>query len=75
MKNDGQTIVNGDSVAGQPKTQLARAKSSEQPRQLCREEIDRWIAELAALRKACETGKTGLTVEQILKEDRAERDI
>jgi transcriptional regulator of NAD metabolism len=32
-----------------------------------------WLKELEELRKAYSTGKTGLTVEQILEEDRRER--
>ena len=75
MNNVGQTIGNRDPVERQPETQLTRAENLVRHRQMSREELDQWIAELAALRKECQTGKTGLTVEQILEEIRADRDI
>jgi hypothetical protein len=43
------------------------------PRLLSHVEREQWLAELAELRRSASTGKMGLTVEQILAEDRADR--
>lgn len=60
-------------VEGRPKARMTRAVEPVRPRQLGRQEIEQWLAELAQLRQVSSTGKVGLTVEQILDEDRADR--
>lgn len=60
-------------VEGRPMARMTRAVEPKQPRQLSRQELDQWLAELAQVRQAGNTGKMGLTVEQILDEDRADR--
>ena len=52
---------------GQP---VAKLTGLPQPRTAADRRV--WLAKLAALRERCATGKTGLTVEQILDEDRGE---
>ncbi|MDB6023489.1 MAG: hypothetical protein JWQ04_3346 [Pedosphaera sp.] len=60
-------------VEGRPKARLTRIENGTHPRQLSPEEMEQWLKELEELRRSTETGKQGLTVEQILNEDRAER--
>ncbi len=60
-------------VNGQPKAKLTRADGTN-PRLAGRAvDLSAWLTELEDLRRRCSLGKTGLTVEQILEEDRADR--
>ena len=60
-------------VEGKPKARLTRAETAVPPRELTQSEREQWMAELAELRARYSTGKTGLTVDQILDETRADR--
>jgi prevent-host-death family protein len=71
LASQGEDVV--ITVEGKPKARLTRAEAVTRPRALGQREKEQWIAELAELRRSASTGKTGLTVEQILAEDRAER--
>jgi prevent-host-death family protein len=71
LASQGEDVV--ITVEGRPKARLTRAETVVRPRQLSREETEKWMAELAELRTRCSTSKQGLTVEQILEEDRADR--
>jgi hypothetical protein len=73
MNNAGQTIADFDMVQAKSNAPLNRAELMQRPRQLSLAEKAQWIAELAALRKECHTGKTGATADQILEEIRADR--
>ena len=56
-------------VEGKPKAKLTRAESpAPQPF-----DGKKWVAELEELNRRYHTGKNGLTVEQILAEDREDR--
>ncbi len=71
LASQGEDVV--ITVEGQPKARLTRAETVVRPRQLSQEEKEQWLAELAELRRSVSTGKQGLTVDQILDEDRADR--
>jgi prevent-host-death family protein len=71
LASQGEDVV--ITVEGRPKARLTRAELVVRPRELSREETEQWMAELAELRARYSTGKPGLTVEQILEEDRADR--
>jgi prevent-host-death family protein len=71
LASQGEDVV--ITVGGKPKARLTRAEAVARPRALSQGEKEQWIAELAELRHSVSTGKTGLTVEQILAEDRADR--
>jgi len=60
-------------VEGKPKARLTRAAMLLRPRELTPVEREQWMAELAELRARSSSDKTGLTVEQILDETRADR--
>jgi antitoxin (DNA-binding transcriptional repressor) of toxin-antitoxin stability system len=60
-------------VNGQPKAKLTRADGTPLPPNARTVDLSAWLAELEDLRRRHSTGKTGLTVEQILEEDRADR--
>ncbi len=60
-------------VDGQPKAKLTRADGTDLPSKGSTVELSVWLTELADLRRRYSTGKTGLTAEQILDEDRADR--
>jgi len=55
-------------VRGQPV-----AKLSGLPKAPTQKEKLKWLADLRKLRESCSTGKTGMTTEQILNEDREDR--
>jgi antitoxin (DNA-binding transcriptional repressor) of toxin-antitoxin stability system len=59
-------------VEGKPKARLTRAESAN-GHQLSPQELQTWLAELADLRARLATGKTGLTAEQLVAEDREDR--
>jgi len=70
LASQGEDVV--ITVEGKPKARLTRAEApaSRPPSQA---ELQQWIAELAEFRRNMGTGKQGLTVEQILAEDRGDR--
>ena len=72
IASQGEDVV--ITVEGRPKARLTRAETMVRPRQLGQAERRQWIAELAELRRSVSTGKSGSSVEQILAEDRADRD-
>ena len=59
-------------VNGQPKAKLTRPDVGALPR-IPQLDLSKWLDELAELRQRFGTGKAGLTVEQILEEDRSDR--
>ena len=71
LASQGEDVV--ITVEGKPKARLTRAETVVRPRQLSWEETEQWMAELDELRRSISTGKQGITVEQILEEDRADR--
>jgi len=71
LASQGEDVV--ITVEGKPKARLTRAETVVCPRRLSREETEQWMAELDELRRSISTGKQGITVEQILEEDRADR--
>ena len=60
-------------VEGRPKARMTRVTETVPLHPLTRPEMEQWLSELAELRRRNDTGKVGLTVEQILEEDRADR--
>ena len=60
-------------VDGQPKAKLTRADGTNPPPRWKSVDLDAWLTELEDLRRRYSTGKSGLTVERILEEDRADR--
>jgi prevent-host-death family protein len=71
IASQGEDVV--ITVEGKPMARLTRAEREVGPRLLSHVEREQWLAELAELRRSASTGKMGLTVEQILAEDRADR--
>jgi prevent-host-death family protein len=71
IASQGEDVV--ITVEGKPKARLTRIDQDVEPRQLSQAEREQWMKELADLRHSVSTGKQGLTVEQILEEDRADR--
>jgi len=60
-------------VDGQPKAKLTRADGTNRLPSRPTVDLSVWLTELEDLRRRYSTGKAGLTVEQILEEDRADR--
>lgn len=61
-------------VAGEPRARLTRPPApAPSPRAPTPVQREKWIEELAELRRSNDTGKHGPTVEEILAEDRADR--
>ena len=60
-------------VDGLPKAKLTRADGSALSPIHTVVDMSAWLSELEDLRRRYSTGRTGLTVEQILEEDRADR--
>ncbi|MEO7299685.1 MAG: type II toxin-antitoxin system prevent-host-death family antitoxin [Verrucomicrobiota bacterium] len=71
LASQGEDVV--ITVEGKPKARLTRAETVVRPRELSEDEREQWLAELAELRRSVSTGKHGLTVDQILDEDRDDR--
>jgi prevent-host-death family protein len=71
IASQGEDVV--ITVEGNPKARLTRAEREVGPRLPSHVEREQWIAELAVLRRTATISKMGLTVEQILDEDRADR--
>jgi prevent-host-death family protein len=71
IASQGEDVV--ITVEGRPKARLTRIDSDSHPRQLGPAEMERWMKELAELRQSASTGKQGMTADQILEEDRADR--
>ena len=71
LASRGEDVV--ITVDGQPKAKLTRADGTSPPPNSMSVDLSAWLTELADLRRRYSTGKTGLTVEQILEEDRADR--
>ena len=69
-RSQGEDVV--ITVEGKPKARLTRAEPPAS-RALSQAELRQWMAELAEFRGKTSTGKQGLTVEQILAEDRGDR--
>ena len=61
-------------VEGKPKARLTRIEDDLQSRQISPMEMEQWLRDLSELRRSTSTGKKGPSVEQILEEDRADRD-
>src|SRR6266498_5024002 len=70
LASNGEDVV--ITVDGKPKAKLTRAESAPVP-SVSPAEREQWLKELQELREKYATGKQGLTVEQILEEDRADR--
>ncbi len=73
LASQGEDVV--ITVDGKPKAKLTRTQVSRTDGGLGLRpaELAEWLNELEDLRRRYSTGKTGLTVEQILDEDRADR--
>ncbi len=71
IASQGEDVLN--TVEGKPKARLTRAEMVVRPRELTQAEREQWVAELAELGARYSTGKTGLTVDQVLDEIRADR--
>jgi prevent-host-death family protein len=70
LASSGEDVV--ITVDGKPKAKLTRADPVP-GRETPATDHTQWLKELEELREKYSTGKTGLTVEQILEEDRADR--
>jgi prevent-host-death family protein len=70
LASNGEDVV--ITVDGKPKAKLTRAETAIDAES---SEVDRvqWLKELGELRQKYATGKKGLTVEEILEQDRADR--
>ena len=71
MASQGEDVL--ITVDGKPKAKLTRADGTSVPPTEIGLEVGTWLSELEELRRRYRTGKTGLTIEQILDEDRADR--
>ena len=71
LASQGQDIV--ITVEGKPKARLTRAEPGNGDDSGRSVDMTAWLKELEDLRQKYSTGKTGLTVEEILEEDRADR--
>ena len=70
LASNGEDVV--ITVDGKPKAKLTRAESAlDQERPGA--ERAQWLKELAELREKYATGKKGLTVEEMLDQDRVDR--
>ena len=67
LASQGEDVV--ITVEGKPKARLTRAEAPPSPAF----DGKKWIAELEELNRHYHTGQNGLTVEQILTEDREDR--
>jgi prevent-host-death family protein len=70
LASNGEDVV--ITVDGKPKAKLTRAESAPASA-MSQLEHEQWLKELQELREKYATGKQGLTVEQILEQDRADR--
>jgi antitoxin (DNA-binding transcriptional repressor) of toxin-antitoxin stability system len=68
LASQGEEVV--ITVDGRPTAKLTAAAN---PSPAKAPDMAAWLADLEGLRRKYSTGKTGLTVEQILEEDRSER--
>ena len=68
LASQGEEVV--ITVDGKPKAKLTSAGAASTGKSL---DMAGWLKELEDLRRRYATGKTGLSVEEILEEDRAER--
>jgi prevent-host-death family protein len=70
LASQGEDVV--ITVEGKPKAKLTRAEPAN-GQEMSAEELQTWLAELAALRARLSTGKTTPTAEQLIAEDREDR--
>lgn len=70
VASNGEDVV--ITVDGKPRAKLTRAEPAPVPA-ISRQDQEKWLKELQELREKYATGKQGLTVEQILEQDRADR--
>ena len=68
LASRGEVVV--ITVDGKPKARLTSAGT---PSPANSPDMERWLKDLEELRRRYATGKTGLTADQILEEDRADR--
>lgn len=71
LASQGEDIV--ITVEGKPKARLTRAEGTSSKGSRPHVDMSAWLKELEELREKHATGKPGLSVEQILQEDRADR--
>jgi antitoxin (DNA-binding transcriptional repressor) of toxin-antitoxin stability system len=70
LASNGEDVV--ITVDGKPRAKLTRAESPVESETLAADR-DQWLKELQELRQKYATGKNGLSVEQMLEQDRADR--